>query len=37
LHQIDTNIIQIDELLVGGINEDWAVDDHPDAIFANSN
>jgi len=37
LHQIDTNIVQIDELLVGGINEDWAVDDHPDAIFANSN
>ncbi len=33
LQQIDVNFVQIEELLIGGVNDDWVVDDHPDAIF----
>ena len=33
LKQIDVDVVKIEELLVGGVNEDWSVDEHPDAIF----
>ena len=33
-HQLDVGFVQIQELLIGGVNEDWDVDDHPDAIFS---
>ena len=33
LRQIDVDIVQLKELLIGGVNEDWSVEDHPDAIF----
>ena len=33
LRQVDIDFVQIDELLIGGVNEDWTVEDHPDAIF----
>jgi len=33
LHQIHADFVQIEELLIGGVNEDWEVDDHPDAVF----
>ena len=33
-HQLDVGFVQIKELLIGGVNEDWEVDDHPDAIFS---
>ena len=35
LNQIHTDFVQIEELLRGGVNEDWLVDEHPDAIFSN--
>jgi len=25
--------VQIEELLVGGANEDWPVEDHPESLF----
>ncbi len=34
LHQVDVGFVQIEELLIGGVNEDWEVEDHPDAIFS---
>ncbi|WP_320667904.1 DUF3531 family protein [Prochlorococcus sp. MIT 1307] len=34
LHRINVDFVQIEELLIGGVNEDWGVDDHPDAIFS---
>ena len=34
LRQIHIDFVQIDELLIGGVNEDWTVEDHPDAIFS---
>jgi len=26
--------VEIEELIVGGVNEDWPVDSHPDSPFA---
>ena len=34
LSQIHADFVQIQELWIGGVNEGWEVDDHPDAIFA---
>jgi hypothetical protein len=33
LRQLDADVVQIAELVVGGVNEDWPVEDHPDSIF----
>ena len=33
LRQLDTDVVQIEELLIGGVNEDWPVEDHPDSLF----
>ena len=33
LRQLDSDVVQIEELLVGGINDDWPVDEHPDSLF----
>ena len=33
LRQIHVDFVQIEELLIGGINEDWTVENQPDAIF----
>ena len=33
LHQIDVDFVKIEELCIGGVNDDWSVNDHPDAIF----
>ncbi len=32
-NQINGEVVQIDELLIGGINDDWPVEVHPDSIF----
>ena len=29
----DHKVVQLESVWVGGVNEDWSVDDHPDAIF----
>ena len=33
LRQIHKDVVEIQEVLIGGVNEDWQVEDHPDAIF----
>ena len=33
LRQLDSDVVQIEELVVGGINENWPVEDHPDSVF----
>ena len=33
LRQLDTDVVRIEELVVGGVNDDWPVEDHPDSIF----
>ena len=33
LIHVDTDLVKVEEFRVGGINEDWQVDEHPDAIF----
>ncbi len=32
-YQLDSDLVQLEEVLIGGFNEEWPVDDHPDAIF----
>ena len=33
LRQLDTDVVEIQELLIGGVNDDWPVEDHPDSLF----
>ncbi len=33
INQIDGDAIHLKELVIGGVNDDWIVEDHPDAIF----
>ncbi|KGG15350.1 MULTISPECIES: DUF3531 family protein [unclassified Prochlorococcus] len=36
LIQINGDVVELKELVIGGVNDDWPVDDHPDAIFPNT-
>ncbi len=36
-YEVDRHFVQIEELLIGGVNDDWLVDDHPDAVFSGKN
>ena len=33
LRQLDSDVVQIEELVVGGVNDDWPVEEHPDSVF----
>jgi hypothetical protein len=33
LKQLNSDVVKLDELLIGGVNEDWPVEDHPDSVF----
>ena len=30
---LDSDLVQLEELLIGGANEDWPVEEHPDSVF----
>tara|TARA_Y100001968_G_C19443324_1_gene763809 strand:- start:2013 stop:2465 length:453 start_codon:yes stop_codon:yes gene_type:complete len=34
LRQIDIDIVELQEVFIGGENEDWPIEDHPDAVFS---
>ena len=34
LRQIDSAVVHLESLCIGGINDDWSVEDHPDSIFS---
>ena len=34
LSQVDVDIVPIEAIWFGGVNEDWSVEDHPDAVFS---
>ena len=33
LRQLDSDVVQLEEVLIGGVNDDWPVEDHPDSVF----
>ncbi len=33
LSQVDGDVVELRELVIGGVNDDWEVEEHPDAIF----
>ena len=33
LNQLDDNVVKLEEIFVGGANDDWPIEHHPDAIF----
>jgi hypothetical protein len=33
LRQLDTDVLQIEAVLVGGLNEDWPIEEDPDTLF----
>ena len=37
LRQIDIDIVELQEVIIGGENEDWPVEDHPDSVFPSLN
>ena len=37
LLQIDSDVVQLEEELIGGVNDDWPVEPHPDSIFPSEN
>jgi hypothetical protein len=34
LGQLNNDVLELEELLIGGLNEDWPIEDQPDAMFA---
>ncbi len=36
LTQVNSDLVKLEKLVIGGVNEDWSVDEHPDAIFPTS-
>ena len=34
LRQLNADVVEIEELVIGGLNDDWPVDDDPDSPFA---
>ncbi len=34
LSQINCDLVKLEELIIGGVNKDWEVEDHPDAVFS---
>ena len=36
LDQLDRDVVEIELLLIGGVNEDWPVEDPEDALFASA-
>ena len=35
LNKVSVDYVKIEELIIGGENSDWLVEDHPDSIFNN--
>ncbi len=33
LSKLDSDLLRLEEIIIGGINEDWVVDKHPDSLF----
>ena len=33
LGQLNNDVLEIEELLIGGLNEDWPIEEQPDALF----
>ncbi len=33
LQQMDTDIVKLEKIFIGGMNDEWPTEDHPDAIF----
>ena len=33
LMQVDSDLVQLHEIIIGGVNDDWPVEDHPDRVF----
>ena len=35
LNEISNNYVKIDELIIGGENNDWSIEEHEDLVFKN--
>ena len=36
LRQIHLDVVQLEELLIGGANQDWPIENHPDSVFSST-
>ncbi len=35
--QINGDVVELKQIFIGGVNDDWPVEDHPDSIFPSAN
>ena len=33
LRQLNHDVVEIEELLIGGLNEDWPIEEQPESVF----
>jgi hypothetical protein len=33
LRQLDNDLVEIEEMVIGGVNDDWPVEEQPEALF----
>tara|TARA_B100000700_G_C14734357_1_gene709922 strand:+ start:253 stop:705 length:453 start_codon:yes stop_codon:yes gene_type:complete len=33
LKQVDKDFVELKKIYIGGVNEDWPIEDHPDSVF----
>jgi hypothetical protein len=33
LRQLDNDVVEIEEIVIGGVNDDWPVEEVPEALF----
>ncbi|MEB3169778.1 MAG: DUF3531 family protein, partial [Synechococcaceae cyanobacterium] len=33
LRQLDRDVVEIEELVIGGVNEDWPIEEAPEPLF----
>ena len=34
LRQLNRDVVEVEELLIGGLNDDWPIEEQPDSVFA---
>ena len=34
LGQLNNDVLELEELLIGGLNDDWPIEEQPEAMFA---
>ena len=36
LRQLNRDVVELEELLIGGLNDDWPIEEQPESVFGDS-